>query len=973
MKASPLAASLSSSFHTLVVMARRKVSEEKARIEDEAAASLDVSRVHDIHLLLPRRDVILDQKRRVKARDSFAMRLYHSSDEIIERNIELIFRDPSTRSRYSESEVLIVSVCQQSTKWLLFAPVPLSAISAKTGDAAGEIIVMVRGTDKYLNEWREVMVLASSTAAGFEWVQMLGLVPIPPDCPFSREPMQPAVLETVIEESIAPSRHHTPVQPTRRLRTRNTKISDRKSPGKETNNEKVAQDLTNESATNTELPLKGSATAKKHVASNARASPAQFVLPEDIWLPPGFSMALLEPPEICNLTGGSFEIPDVNLDSPGSTIDMAEIALLRSPSLHTLHTLPEHSPEPSIKRSRRADRRSKSMCERDEPKPSSSVDIKDSENSLDRSGSVHLDEERPNCSASQRLGLNMMDGIPVLSPTVSNTSPDKHNADPDAPPPVPPHRTPTTVRLGSPKTPLVMPLIPTYPASSAKPGFSGRRRTSSPLKHEYDPSSPSNSDSEYVDAQDGDSRSIPSLPSSSSSSSSSSSEDEESDDAVSLCSEEEDGDYPPPMLSIPRRASRLLSSVISVPKRPSSSISPSNDFIEATGAIVKEELTPPSEQLQPRPPLPQIGIKFRAYIFTWATNQWTKLSPDECKIVITPGYIEAFPLSTGSNTSPSSPVTPKGKAEVETNSSEPSESSHESIFSFDLTANLAVRRGTAVDISIKTPASSKLVGASIMLRSRSPNECETLFNAINNNRTHPQNYQLPSTTTVSSPALASSEMDNNESSTANPGNIKRGFAAWAKSKTYRAGPSMSSPSLLSYPSEASVNSISSAFSRFRAGRIFKNPATGSAESSSSSMADGSGDGSSPGQPNVTGIENCNVAMSPMKIRLYRRENASKWRDLGNSRLNVFKPLEGPGPKGRDIDEDDKRVVITNKKGDSILLDVILGESAFERVARTGIAMSVLISEGEEDGTGKPAHVGGIGAKSTVYMMQVSVR
>jgi hypothetical protein len=106
----------------------------------------------------------------------------------------------------------------------------------------------------------------------------------------------------------------------------------------------------------------------------------------------------------------------------------------------------------------------------------------------------------------------------------------------------------------------------------------------------------------------------------------------------------------------------------------------------------------------------------------------------------------------------------------------------------------------------------------------------------------------------------------------------------------------------------------------------------------------------------------------MKIRLYRRENASKWRDLGNARLNVLKPLEGQ--RGRSMNDDDKRIVIVNKKGTTVLLDVVLGESAFERVARTGIAVSILVGEGEEDGTGKPGDVGGIGAKNTVYMMQV---
>jgi len=196
------------------------------------------------------------------------------------------------------------------------------------------------------------------------------------------------------------------------------------------------------------------------------------------------------------------------------------------------------------------------------------------------------------------------------------------------------------------------------------------------------------------------------------------------------------------------------------------------------------------------------------------------------------------------------------------------------------------------------------------------------------------------------------------------GSIKRGFGGRSRSKSYRAG-GASNHSLVSFPSETS---ISSAFSRFRGGKVFKSSPLGSVASSSSSIGDSSPGATPVGLPNVPGVEHSVVMMSPMKTRLYRRENSQKWRDLGNSRLNVFKPLEGQ--RGLGIKDDDKRVIITSKKGDKVHLDVVLGESAFERVARTGIAISILVGEGEADGTGKPGNAGGIGAKSTVYMMQV---
>jgi hypothetical protein len=962
-KSSPMAASLSTSFHALVTIARRKISEEKARIEDEAAAALDVSKVYDIHTLLPRRDICLDQKRRVKARDCFTMRFYHSSDENIERTIELILRDPSPRSKYSEGEILFVEVDESSSKWLLFPPVPLSAISARTGDAAGEIVVMVRGLDQEAQEWREVMALASSTAAGFEWVQMLGLIPIPPEGPFSKEPIQPAILETVIEESIAPSRHYSPVKPRRRRSRHAPKLNvfDFLEPETKEGSENIPTEESEIDPHPTSISAETAAEEDLEDLEEPKPDP-QFTLPPG-WLPPDFSAALVNPLVKCDFIGGEFEVANITFkyEKPATR----DSSGLRSPSLHTLTDAGRSgSPTPSnksasnIQRSRRASRphsRNKSLS--GQSVSSVTEDTQESEHLLSRTRSVHLDdEERANPSRDEpptpkRSTVSPMDNIPSLLPI--GPSKGEREPDGDSPPPVPPHRTPTIAKHGNSRP---EPISTAPPA----PAFGGRRRTSSPLKHEYDPSSPSNSDSEHAEEDqrlehDHDD----------SSSSSSSSEDEESDDAVSLCSEEEDGDYPPPLLSIPRRISRQASSIVSSPRQRSSSAAIEDADVDNASELTplaRTPITPPQPQ-QPPPPVPQIGAKFRAFIFTWSTNQWEKVSPGECKVIITPGHIEVFPLTTSVPTSPGSPAVANDKMVTSLGSYDSLRSQGESIFSFDLTASLPVRRGTAVDISIRTPPSSKMAGASIMLRSRSPNECEMLYNTLNGSRNYPQ-HQLPPTTTISSQSLPS-EMSNNDSS---GGSIKRGFGAWARSKTYRAGASISTPSLVSSPSEASVNSISSAFSRFRAGKIFKNSPLGSAASSSSSMAGSSRGGSPIGLPNVAGIENSIVQMSPMKIRLYRRENASKWRDLGNARLNVLKPLEGQ--RGRSMNDDDKRIVIVNKKGTTVLLDVVLGESAFERVARTGIAVSILVGEGEEDGTGKPGDVGGIGAKSTVYMMQV---
>ncbi|KAA8898778.1 hypothetical protein FN846DRAFT_961913 [Sphaerosporella brunnea] len=925
----PLAASLSNPFHDLVAMARRKISEEKARIEDEAAAALDPSKARDIHTMLLRKDVCLDQNRRVKARDAFAMRLFHSSDEVIERNIELILRDPAPRARYSEAEVLFVELGENTARWLLFPPVPVSCVSARTGDAAGEIVVMVRGVDAEAQAWREIMALASSTAAGFEWVQMLGLIPIPPEGPFTDEALEPAVLETVIEESVV-SRNYPPVTlPTRKRKSR---YSPR---------EPALGRKANAPGTQSEVPVESVPEAEEVVEPQQ----PRIVFPP-AWLPPEFSVALMDPPLSLRLVGGEFVLPQIKLRTePPESSSLS--SGMRTPSLHTLSDSGRAtSPSPSVK-SASSIQRSRNASKRHSRKKST-CEAKDSgeeysEKLLSRTRSIHLDEEEK--PAARRSAGSLMDNIPDLSPSGAQKG---SELDSDAPPPVPPHRTPTNASRSSSK-----------PAPIIKPGrgFGGRRRTSSPLKHEYDPSSPSNSETEHREQHSSDEDYTSSSPS-----------EDESDDAVSLCSEEEDGEYPPPMLTIPRRASRLSLARQPSPSTPVSSLTrhhspnpgPSSAAIEHVNADTQRRSGTPPQPQQPPPPVPQIGAKFKVFIFAWATNQWDKMSPGECMIIVTPGHIEAFTLPSSAPSSPTSKTSPPNS-----NSSTP----NQSLFDFDLSAVLQVRRGTAVDISIRTPQSCKLAGASIMLRSRSPNECEMLFNTINSHRILPPGLQLPPSTTASTLTLPS-EMGTSDASTTVVGSIKRGFGSWARSKTYRAGgASVSTPSLVSTPSEASVNSLSSAFSRFRAGKIFRGSPMGSLASSSSSMGDSSRGGTPIGLPNVPGVDNNVVTMSPMKIRLYRRDHPSKWRDLGNARLNVFKPMEGARP-GKGPSEDDKRIVITNKKGDTVLLDVVLGESAFERVARTGIAVSVLTGEGEEDGTGKPSQSGGIGAKSTVYMMQM---
>jgi hypothetical protein len=69
---------------------------------------------------------------------------------------------------------------------------------------------------------------------------------------------------------------------------------------------------------------------------------------------------------------------------------------------------------------------------------------------------------------------------------------------------------------------------------------------------------------------------------------------------------------------------------------------------------------------------------------------------------------------------------------------------------------------------------------------------------------------------------------------------------------------------------------------------------------------------------------------------------------------------------------EKRIVVVGKTKSETLLDVTLGESSFERVARSGIAVSVWEDmTGPSGQAGTVGAVGGVsGARARVFMIQV---
>lgn len=378
-----------------------------------------------------------------------------------------------------------------------------------------------------------------------------------------------------------------------------------------------------------------------------------------------------------------------------------------------------------------------------------------------------------------------------------------------------------------------------------------------------------------------------------------------------------------------------------------------------------------------------------ASIFAWSDKgNWESLLPGECSIVVSPGLIEAFAMG-----------------------SEPDENSDSTssrpLISLELTPLVPIRRGTAIDISIRSPPTerSKITSSNnIMFRSINPDECDALYGLINQSRINNPTYI----------ALQNARGPfNGQASTFEPApKSGGGLFGWPRRrKSYRAS---SSPRSLAEGSESSVGTMSSAFSalkRFGTSSRMFNISRSTIESRTGregSIYSGSGDSGNDPSPNsgigriaaaVKGADG--IGLSNAKVRLYARESASKWRDMGAARMTIMpappknpsRPStgvsgrsDGSSPQGENADNasgtsppgsgsasprgaisTEKRIVIRGKTRGETLLDVCLGENAFERIARTGIAVSIR----EENEDASIAKKGGVATGSgKIFMIQM---
>ncbi|KAJ5131458.1 uncharacterized protein N7515_007497 [Penicillium bovifimosum] len=955
---SPKAEETATAYQSLVIDARKRVRDERARLEDESAASIDPTRSRDPMTLAVLQGITIDQTRRVRARDFFNLSLYHSSGQLVDCRAELLYRD-NAPSKGPGGDLLICEI-DHSDRWLLFPPMDLRCVSARRGDSKYEIVIMLRSAPgdptKY---WQELISLRiDEEDVGAEWISLLGSDPIPPSICRS----QSFISRAKQNKACKPVGNVSPPRPNPRdvdipigekATSKRRSLDPKEQPSEpSTVGSSVADSRIFSYSTSTresectageselsarpirpDLPLLPSTISRSSPASGEKSStglkrskakrlsrfgesPASDVTPQPTVVteeaPERSAPAVTSPQTPSTPTRGRF-YGDETDDSASK-------------------------PSPKAKSRSRIPQPQKTPVKEPEPESPGSHPCPHSQTHLSTPTSLGPEEEED---------YPPLESLPTREPLETPTKTRRRKSrrrpkDDDSPPPPPPHRSPSPANGRHSKTPVL----------TSTGGL--KRRGSSPLKHEYEPSTAS----DYSET-DSDASTVRHY---SYSSSEYSRSGDLSDSEYDYSSMSEDEEYDTPKPKAPDEITDA------------SSLSPSNSASQSGYRSVPLQPTKTSKAV--------------ASVFAWSNkNNWETLFPEECSIVVSPGLIEAFAMGSDPNWNPDS------------QSSRP-------LISLELTPLVPIRRGTAIDISIRSPPTqrSQITSSNnIMFRSRSPDECDALYGLINQSRINNPTYIALQN--------ARGPFNGHVSTFEQAPKSSGGLFGWPRRrKSYRAS---GSPRSLAEASDSSVGTMSSAFSalkRFGASSKMFNISRSTVESRTGREGSTySGSADSRNDPSLnTGIGRIaaaikgadGIGLSNAKIRLYARESASKWSDMGAARLTIMpaptrtpsrpgtgvsgrsdgsvQQLENDGSSGtsppgsgaaspRGALPTEKRIVIRGKTRGETLLDVCLGENAFERIARTGIALSI---RGESEDAAVAQKGGVANGSGKIFMIQM---
>jgi hypothetical protein len=934
---SPLAEEMATRYQKLVQEARDRSNDERARLEDEAAAAIDPSRSRDLRSLAPLSGVRIDPTRCVRARDYFDMDLRHASGQQLTCRIEIIIRDDAPK-RGDSTDLLFCEVTSTG-RWLLFPPVLSSMVSVRPSKQVGELVLMVRGFQAHGKEWHEIMSLRTDDDDALdEWMDMLPQAPVPPGL------MKKSSFDMLKSAAMSGALPLSPSSPDHNARDVEIPIGERAKPsarmwdGSDVNsmvgddervNTPLRRTMAHRHRTSPVSPL-------SHEAPRAAEDEYAWERKENQPRPASvYSSTIDDRPKTIYTRSTTDYTPSIlsrsttdYSESSGYTASKKDYSVWL-PSSQGNSSDESGSDDDYEPRSRRPalHRQTSSVPSLDLPTIN-----KTREAEYQRGSGSH---ETPRKRSSHRraestpLATNATTREPASAPAKVQDRRSLPPGDHDR------SRKPTEnnrpMALGL-KTGLIPALTPNF--------LKKNRRSSSPLKHEYAPStgSESYSESDYTeyDHDDYDDESV-------------TSESSAGDEQVSTIGELKTfpnlGGYKPMAQASP----------------PDTQYSPSDPSLA------------PSQSASQAPyrTVPTYDDKASsavASIFAWVdAGLWDSLHPEECFVVVSPGLIEAFDLA-------------QAQSAPGDEYKSPSTRGVKPLIALELTPLVPLRRGTALDISIRSPPTANSLykpGANVMFRSRSGEECEELYFMINRARINNPTY-------IALQNARGPMQQSNWGEAMDRRNQARTTPSWwnlnsKKGSTYR---SKGSRRMSTAGTESSIGTMTSAFSALRRFSGSGNRLFNIAKSTITSK-EGPGsrstysDSLSSGAVTPMGIDprlGTPLGLTDMKIRLYLRESASKWRDMGSARMTIVLPPR-PDPEApadpRTLGQE-KRIIVSGKTKGETLIDATLGESCFERVARTGIAVSVWEETlGPNGEVGQVGAVGGVnGARAKVYMVQM---
>lgn len=1090
------ASTVADNFAELTETAKQRHGEEQGRLEDEAAADTDTTRARDIKTMGVADAVSIDRRRKVRARDYFDMTLQHSTGQRIDCKIEIILRDDPHPSG-AGGDILICQV-EETSKWLLFAPVHLSNVSARRDHSPCDLVLMVRGVAGIGRGWHEILALrAEEPEAVTEWLNMLGSNPLPPKLNYTASwqqpperpqdlPKEPPLIVAAPTTAPTPLSHDAlakiqldvdvPIGEPSVIFTRRKKQERQEKQEKQPSAKPEAASINKGTRQlsfggglqQKELPdryLQSTSVFKQQPLATTR-SPAQTSIASTIQ---GQHAKSHSPNDGQRR---SFAVKNNNTQEPlvprPQYSPQKFVYNQRDTSGTTATTRDSYFTEPEVQtpsRSQAQDETEKLMqaitnAERswaseplmsgallpaspEDTKPGRGAEqneVKDESNKVHSPASAHYPRNHsrtktfssstplsetireqwaaisgfkkkhqstpntPERKASDNLNRNSAESPRVelrreSPPTIQQQLP--RDPSPERRPPAesrpspPPHQKSTYTISSSPQnSTLSLPIsvrqeTPAYPEAT------------SPLKKEYQPSSSaSRTESEEDDDDDDDET------------------DATSDISDDVGSEMKDQATPLVTLSYGNRRTSHgpYNQKAAAPSGGSRTLDPSDS---ASNGPYRRAPPPSSYPANKKK-------RTIAMVCSWSDRGiWEPIQDDECSIVISPGLVQAFPMSAAHSQPMSGAEWEEGEQ-----SSSPQQSP---LVEFELTPVVPLRKGTALDITIRsppTPNSTVTTTNNVMFRSRTVQECEKLYQYINWARCHnPIFAQLARDRPVQEPVTFASNVRPNKS--------RSWFSFGSREKTSYRAPSRPPASMAD--TAASSSSATSAFSALRRfgmnspfslkrSSVVRRPGGGTSGGSLYSSSNGTGVSSNtstpppsqagfvPGRdgPNVpqTSAEAANGGgmVNNMKIRLFVRQG-QKWEALGPSLLTVLPaaaapanspadssgpptpvknatppqrisraptsmpqprtaahirlPSSGTTPHRIHGDGREKRILITNaKRKEIVLLDEILGESCFEKVMQTGIAVNVWKEDDEVQEYG-----GVMTGKSKTYMLQ----